>query len=105
MAAPQVGKTLVFTLTVGVSTQISTGGFPRRGFMITNNDLTNSVSVGFGTGNVVTAVMHIIPPGGVMNFGDFPIGDDPGRGASRTIGTDISATAVTGSPMVAFTEW
>ena len=108
MAAPQPNTTLVFTLSTLASTALSSGLTNRHGAIITNNDLQNSVAVGFGTNNAATVNMHVIPPGGVFAIGDSTnsaLGGGTTGSLPATITSDIAAIAVSGAPIVAFTEW
>lgn len=96
MAAAQINVTTVFTLAVGTSTQLAPPNSSRREVMITNNDTVNAVQIAHGTNNQAQLGGHRIPPGGKMTLGPWE--------ASWGWNLDIAASAVSGTPQIAYTE-
>ena len=111
------GVTTSFQLTTNVSTQLVLYNAARRYVLISNSDTVNQAAIAFNTnpsatitsgnvGGAATAQCHIIPPGGNFEMGPFSnvSGTGPQAGPS-CIPFDIAATAVTGNPIIAITEW
>jgi hypothetical protein len=102
MAAP----TKTFTLNPNFSTLLS-AAIPNPGgrvyVRIDNLDKPNWIAFAHGTNNQATAQHHQIPPGSFYEFRWPPNAffvPQPGWGLTL----DISAIAITGNPIVAYTE-
>lgn len=93
MATSATGVTSVFTLNSSTATQLAPPNSGRAWLLITNSDTAYGIAVGFGTGNLATATMHLIPAQCAMELLVPP-------------GGDVSAIAVTAgtTPQCAYTE-
>ncbi len=77
----------------------------RRYMLIQNLDKSNYIAWAHGTGNQATVQHHQIAPGGFCEFtwkspADVPSLPQPGWGLTG----DISAIAVSGTPMISYLE-